>query len=64
MSVKNGGKSPSVGSIFILFILKIVGGLSKLFHVKGTCSSISDEEQKVFSTILDGMKQDLDKKDG
>ena len=60
---RGGGKNFSIGSILILFILKIVGGLSGLFHTKGTYSNMTTEEREVFSTMLDGMKQDLDKKD-
>ena len=32
------------------------------FHTRGNYSNMSDEEQKAFSTMLDGMKQDMDKK--
>ena len=60
---RGGGKKFSIGSILILFILKIVGSLSGLFHTKGTYSNMTAEEQKAFSAMLDGMKQDLDNKD-
>ena len=63
MSDKNNGRKFSIGSILILFVLKIVGGLSGLFHTKGTYGNMSDEERKAFSTMLDGMEQDMDKKD-
>ena len=61
----NSGKRPSVGSVIIVSILRIVGGFFDLFHVKNKLSigNMSAEERESFSPVLDGMKQDLTKKD-
>ena len=53
-----GGKRPSIGSVFMVFLLRIFGGFSGLFHGKKTHSNMNLEEQKFFSTMLDDMKQD------
>ena len=58
---QSGGKRPSLGSILIVFFLKIFGGFFGLFHGKKTYSNMNSEEQKFFSSMLDGMGQDLKK---
>ena len=55
---QSGGKRPSIGSVLILFILKIFGGFFGLFHGKKTYSNMNSEEQTFFSSMLDDMKQD------
>ena len=60
---QGGSKRPPIGTILILFLLKIVSGFSRLFHIKGTYSSMNAEEQKVFSSMLDSMGRDQTKND-
>ena len=62
---QSGLKGSFLGSVLIVFILKIIGGVSSLFHIKGkkTYSNMKAEEQEFFSSMLDDMKQDLTKKD-
>ena len=55
---QGGGKRPSIGSVIIVFFLKIFGGFFGLFHGKKTYSNMNSEEQKFFSSMLDDMKQD------
>ena len=61
----DGGKRPPLGSVIIVFLLKIAGGFLDLFHVKKKFSAgnMTAEEREVFSPVLDGMKQDLTEKD-
>ena len=62
---QSGPKGSFIVSAIIVFILKIIGGVSSLFHIKGrkTYSNMKAEEQEFFSSMLDDMKQDLTKKD-
>ena len=55
---QSGGKCPSIGSVLIVFILKIFGCFFGLFHGKKTYSNMNSEEQTFFSSMLDDMKQD------
>ena len=58
---QSGSKRPSIGSMLIVSLLKIFGGFFGLFHGKKTYSNMNSEEQKFFSSMLDGMSQDLKK---
>ena len=61
----SGPKGSFLVSALIMFVLKLVGGVSSLFHVKGkkTYSNMKAGEQEYFSAMLDNMEQDLNKKD-
>ena len=60
---QSGSKRPPVGTILILFLLKIVSGFCKLFHINGTYSNMNAGERKAFSSMLDSMGQDQAKND-
>ena len=57
---QSGGRRPSVGSVLIVFILKVFGGFLGLFHTntKKTYSNMDPEGEKFSSAMLDRMKQD------
>ena len=60
---QNGPKGSLLVSALLVFLLKIVGGVSSLFHLKGTYSNMKGQEREFFSSMLDGMKQGPDEKD-
>lgn len=55
---KSSGSRPSIGSVLIVFLLRIFGGFFGLFRGKKTYSNMSSEEQKFFSSMLDDIKPD------
>ena len=61
---QSGPKGSFLVSAIIIFVLKIIGGIFSLLHIKGkkTYSNMKADEQEFFSSMLDDMNQDLTKK--
>lgn len=61
---KQSGRHGSIGSMIMITIVRAVGRLSELFHVKNmTCSNMTHEEQTYFSNMLDDMREESRRKE-
>lgn len=59
---RQGGKRG--GSIVVITVLRMAGGLSRLLRVRSkTYSNMTDEERTYFSDVLDDMREELRRKD-